>query len=49
MFDGIAYLVGSVFVPAVFTLQEDPDGWRLDSLGHVDDLLEPWYTQRHVS
>lgn len=49
MLDCIAYLVGSCFVLAVGPLQEDPDGWRLDSLGHVDDLLEPWDTQRHVS
>jgi len=46
--DRIAYLTGSRFVLAMFVLQEDPDGWRLDRLRHVDDFLEPRYTQRHI-
>ena len=42
------YLTGSVLVLAVFGLQEDPDGRRLDRLCHIDDLFEPGDTQCHV-
>lgn len=47
--DCISDLVGSGFVLAMLVLQEDPDGWCLDRLCHVDDFLEPRDTQRHIS